>query len=339
MIEHLYSVFKNHVLINISEGNLGKPWHFFKANLKRRFFGYPYVALIEVGNYCNLRCPTCPTPASKICRKRELMSFDNFKKVIDNIKDSVQVVLLYFTNEPLLNPDIFRMTEYAHKNGLYTEISTNAVLLNQEKTKDLFDSKLDRLILDLDGTTKESYEQFRVGANFEQVLNNITYLCRQKQVLKLRRPFIELQFVFNKLNQNELPALKKIADDLSVDRLSIRSINLGQYAYSEKEKEELSRKFFPENAENNGKVRYQRQDGELKIRNAPAVCPLAKSHLVILVDGSVAMCCYDLNGQYIYGNVLSQKLSDIWFSPDIVKKRKLAEKRGYPLCKTCSIYS
>lgn len=339
MIKRFYSAFKKHILINALEGNFSKPWHFVTANFKRRFFGYPYAALIEVGNYCNLRCPTCPTPASKICRKRELMSFDNFKRVIDNIKDSVQVVLLYFTNEPLLNPDIFKMTEYAHKNGLYTEISTNAVLLNREKTKNLLDSKLDKIILDLDGTTKESYEQFRVGANFEQVLANITYFCRQKQLLKLKRPFIELQFVFNKLNQDELGDIRKIAKDLQADRLSIRSFNLGQYAYSGEEMEELSSKFFPDNEKYQDRVRYKKEDGELKIKNSPIECSLAKSHLVILVDGSVSMCCYDLNGKYIYGNVLSQKLKNIWFDPNVRQMRKLAENRKYPLCKTCSIYT
>ncbi|MBI2450080.1 MAG: radical SAM protein [Candidatus Nealsonbacteria bacterium] len=337
-MNRIYPAFKKHILINILERNFSKPWHFIKANIKYRLFGHPYAALIEVGNYCNLRCPTCPTPAGKICRKRELMSFDNFKKVIDNIKDSVQVVLLYFTNEPLLNPDISRMAGYAHQNGLYTEISTNAVLLNREMTNDLFRSKLDRIILDLDGTSKESYEQFRVGANFEQVLGNITYFCRQKQALKLRRPFIELQFVFNKLNQNELEDVKKIAKDLKVDRLSIRSFNLGEYAYSEKEREELSRKFFPDKSENDRSVRYKKEDGKLKIKNPPDKCPLAKSHLVVLADGSVSMCCYDLNGRYFYGNVLSQKLKDIWFDPVVRERRKIAQKRGYPLCKTCSIY-
>lgn len=337
-MKRIYSAFKKHVLINVLEGNFAKPWHFVTANLKYRFFGYPYAALIEVGNYCNLRCPTCPTPGDKVCRKKELMSFDNFKKVIDNIKDSVQVVLLYFTNEPLLNPDISRMVEYAHRNNLYTEISTNAVLLNKEKTKELFESRLDRIILDLDGTTKESYEQFRVGARFEQVFDNIKYFCRQKQNSKLRRPFIDLQFVLNKLNQNEVQDIKKIAKDLKVDRLTIRSFNLGEYAYSEKEINDLSVKFFPDTEEYSQSIRYKKEGGRLKVKNSPKECPLARSHLVVLADGSVSMCCYDLRGNYLYGNVLSHKLKDIWFSPDIQKKRKLAEERKYSLCKICSIY-
>lgn len=338
-LEHFYLALRGHVLIHIIEGNLSKPWHFAKAILKRKFLGYPYVALIETGNYCNLQCPTCPTPGDKIYRKKELMSFDNFKKVIDNIKDSVHIALLYFTNEPLLHPDICQMVEYVHRNNLYTEISTNAVLLNKEKTKNLLESGLDKIILDLDGTTKESYEQFRVGAKFEQVFENITHFCRQKQILKLRKPYIDLQFVLNKLNQNEVEDIKKIAKDLKVDRLCIRSFSLAECAYSKKEIKELSAKFFPDTSKYQQKVRYRKDGDSLKIKNSPQKCPLAKTHLVILADGNVSMCCYDLNGQYIYGNVFGQKLKDIWFSPKVKNMRKLAEKRKYPLCETCSIYN
>lgn len=266
------------------------------------------------------------------------MGFGNFKKAIDNIKDAVHVVLLYFTNEPLLTPDIFQMVEYAHHQGLYVEISTNATLLNRQKVKELFDSKLDKVIVDFDGTTKESYEPFRVGADFDQVFQNIKYLCEQKQILKSRKPFIELQFVLNKFNQNEVADVKKIAKELRVNRLSIRSFGLGRYAYTEEEIAELSSKFFPDTKEYQEKIRYKKERGALNIKNSPRKCPLAKSHLVVLVDGRVVMCCYDLNGEYVFGNVFSQKLKDIWFDPKTRKMRQMAENRKYPLCKVCSIY-
>ena len=157
--------------------------------------------------------------------------------------------------------------------------------------------------------------------------------------MKLKKPFIELQFVLNKLNQNEVEDIKKIAKELKVDNLCIRSFNLGQYSYSEKESKELAEKFLPDTSRYQEKIRYKMEGNELKIKSSPATCPLAKSHLVVLVDGSVAMCCYDLNGQYVYGNVFEEKLKDIWFNPQIKARRKIAEKRGYSLCKTCSIYS
>jgi len=338
ILKRISTAFWNHILIHVLEGNFSKPWHFLRSNLNRFFFSHPYVAIIETGNYCNLRCPTCTTPANKICREKELMNFDNFKKVIDNIKDLIHVVLLYNSNEPLLNPDIFRMIKYAHENNLYTEISSNVTLFDKEKTKELFDSKLDKIILDLDGTSKESYEQFRVGANFEKVFKNIRYICQQKQILGLKKPFIELQFILNKLNQNEVEEIKKIAKELKVDKLSIKSFGLGEYAYSKEEIKALSAKFFPDTKKYQQRIRYKKEGNRLKIKDSPRKCSLVRTHFVVLVDGRISMCCYDLSGKYIYGNVLEQNLKDIWFSSKTQNMQKIAENRKYRLCKLCSIH-
>ncbi|XOB42192.1 MAG: radical SAM/SPASM domain-containing protein [Candidatus Nealsonbacteria bacterium] len=297
------------------------------------------MAIIETGNYCNIRCPTCTTPHNKIHRKKELMSFDNFKKVIDNIKDSVHVILVYNSNEPLLHPDICRMINYAHKNNLYTLISTNVTLLDEKMAKALFVSGLDEILLCLDGVTKESYEPFRLGANFETVMKNIKHFCQQKQNLGLRKPFIELQFILNKFNQNEVKDIKKLAKELKVDRLHVKSFALGEYAYSEKEIKELSKKFYPDTEEYRQKVIYSRkQNGLLKAKKFPLKCSLVRSQFVVLVDGRISMCCYDLNGKYIYGSALNKRAKDVWFSPKAKSVRKLAKNRKYPLCQVCSIF-
>ena len=337
-IRKIRLAFRKHILADLKRGNVSKPLHFLLAVFKRKFLGYPYVALIETGNYCNICCPTCTTPHRKIQRKKELMSFENFKRVIDNIKDSVHITHLYYSGEPLLHPDICRMANYAHKNHLYTSISTNATLLDKEKAKEIFESGLDEIILCLDGVKKESYEAFRVGANFETVMENISYFCSKKQALKLQKPFIEMQFVLNRFNQNEVEAVRKLAQNLKVDRLHIKTFALGEYAYTPQEIEELSAKYFPEGEDNLGKRRYQKEGGRLVVKAPPRFCPMVKSLAFILVDGRLSMCCYDLQGEYIWGDMLSQKLKDVWFNQELAEKRKMAIERRYPLCKKCSIY-
>lgn len=331
-------LFKKHIWVDIQAGNILKPIHFLLIAFKYRFLGYPYSAIVETGNYCNLQCPTCPTPQKMIHREKTLMSLENFKKVINNIKDLIHIVHLYSSNEPLLNPDIFRMANYAHENNLFTSISTNATLLSAEKTEELLNSGLDEIILCLDGLTKEIYEPFRAGADFENVFQNIKYFCQQKQARKLKKPFIELQFVLNKLNYREVEDIKKLAKDLKVDRLHIKTISLGKYAYSDKEIEDLSDQFFPDNERFQGKVRYKKEGKRLVIKNSPSRCPMVKSQAVILVNGDTTICCYDLNGDYVFDNILNQKLQKVWFSENAKRIRKSAQERRYPLCKVCSIF-
>ena len=331
-------VFKRHILTDVLSGNFKKPAHFIYCAVKTKIFDWPYLAMIETCNFCNLKCPTCTTPHHKMGRPKMMMPMEDYKKIIDNIKSSVSVVLPWFSNEPLLAPHIGEMIKYASQNGIYTVISTNAVLLTKEKSRELIMSGLDEIILCLDGISKESYEPFREGAEFDKVLENIKNFCRIKKERGGRKPFVELQFILTKLNQNEIPEVKKLAKELKVDRLRIKSFALSEYAYNEEERKKLSEMFLPDMLNQTGKIRYEKNGGELRIKNRKKKCDLASSNIVILADGRVSMCCYDYKGQYIYGNALENKLKDFWQLPDIRKKRDLAKTRKYPLCQVCANY-
>ena len=330
---HLYYVLKRHFFNQILTKKLGKALHYSKNIFQNKFMGYPRLAIIETGNICNLQCPTCPTPHHYLDRPSTLMSFENFKYIIDQIKDYVHIVLLYNTNEPLLNPALPEMIQYAHQQNLYTMISTNLTLLDERKTREILNSELDEILLCLDGMSKKSYEAFRIGANFETVMKNIKHFCAEKQRRKLIKPYIELQFIVTKLNQKEIPLVKKFAKELGVDRLRIKSLAIVEYAYPEPIRSRLMEKFLP--TAKDVKIRYRRNKEKKYIKRSFSNCKNAKNQISILVDGRLVMCCYDLKGEYVYGNIFENSFSEIWFSPQALKKRRLAEKREYPLCKQC----
>jgi MoaA/NifB/PqqE/SkfB family radical SAM enzyme len=327
--------------MQIKTGKSGKFFHWLKIIVKNKFFGYPYLAIVETGNMCNIHCATCPTPHERLARPKMNMGRDEFKKIIDNIKNDIHVVLLYNTNEPLLNPYLPEMIKYADRQNLYIMISTNAMLLNEAKRKEILESGLDEIIVCLDGTTKESYEAFRVGADFATVYENIKSLCFEKKNGGYKKPFIELQFILNRLNQDQVPEIKKLAAEWGVDRLHIKSFSLGEYAYTKDEIRELGEKFLP-TTEQYGKVIYSKNaQGTLDIRrkrDASWYCRLARDQAIILVDGRLSMCCYDIKGEYIYGNLLQNDLKSLWFDKEVMRKRMAAESGKYPLCEVCSEY-
>lgn len=327
--------------MQIASGRFLKPLHYLKILFLHKFLGYPYLAVIETTNTCNINCPTCPTPRHKLGRNPRIMTLDEFKKIIDNIKDSAHIVLLYNTNEPLLHPNLTEMIKYCDKNNLYTMISTNSTLLNKEKADELLNAGLDEILLCLDGTSKTSYEEFRKGANFETVAKNINYFCKEKQRRNIVRPYVELQFILHKLNQEQIPEIKKWAKIWKVDRLHIKSFSLCEYAYSRDEIKNLSEKFLPQKTNNkqyNSKIIFERQGEELRLQRKNKNCSLAKNQAVILADGNLVMCCYDIKGQFSYGSVLEQSLKKIWFDDQNRRRRKLAEEKTYPLCKICGEY-
>lgn len=174
-----------------------KLFQLVKVDLKHKLFNEPISLIVETGTTCNIRCPTCPAPRDIIvsCRPKPFMSLKEFKTIIDNSNNKFFYVRQYWSNEPLLNKDTEEMIKYCDKKGLFSSISTNATLLTEERARKLIESGLDEIILSFDGLTKEVYEDFRYGANFEIVKKNIETLCRLKKEMNSLTPWTELQFI------------------------------------------------------------------------------------------------------------------------------------------------
>ena len=85
----------------------------------------PYNIHIEPTNICNLRCPLCSTGVEAETRKKSILTFENFKKLIDNIKDTTLILSLQNWGEPTLVQDLPKMIRYAADAGIFTRMSTN----------------------------------------------------------------------------------------------------------------------------------------------------------------------------------------------------------------------
>ena len=286
--------------------------------LYARAASLPYSVMIEPADRCNLNCAICYT--QKVQRKREknLLSFGDFKKIVDEIKNHCVYINLWIAGEPLLSRELEQMVAYAHKKNIITCISTNAMLLTKERAEGLVKAGLDRLIVSFDGATKESYEKIRIGAKFETVLNNIRELVK----IKKTHPFISLQLVVTNKNEAEIPLFAKLAKELNVDEAYTKSLYPATQLDNETTKKILSLR--PANK------RYVRN-----VVNRNAGC-LAKERTAIQCDGVVVPCCFDVETVYPFGNVLKQNFNDIWRSKEYADFRK--SKLRYiksPLCSSC----
>ena len=128
---------------------------------------------IDVTNICNLSCPLCPDTGRRTAKQQdqELMSFDKFKKFVDGIKVFPEQISFGSKHEPLINKSIFQMIDYINtkQKCLQTTILTNLNLLNS--VSDLINSKVKNILIGLDGIDQESYSKYRVGGNFDVVIN------------------------------------------------------------------------------------------------------------------------------------------------------------------------
>ena len=296
------------------------PWQFCD-------FGFSGRVIIEPTNVCNLRCPLCPTSKSK--RVKGFLSFENFKKIVDDIPN-LKSINFGWAGEPLLNKEVFKMVKYASSRGIKTGISTNTVLLNQYIDEAL-NSGLDNLIVCLEGASKESHERYRVGSNFESIKRNIKELCQEKNKRKLNKPRVILQCLLTKYNEHEVPKIIELAKDLGVNSLEFKTLSLGS-SVSLAERIKRAKKFLP-SAEFS---RYDFKEGIPILKSKPKLCSWLHQS-VILWNGDVTACCYDVEGVLVVGNVFRDGgFKKVWKSEKYKKYRRKIIRKEFDLCKNCS---
>ncbi|MHC4759047.1 MAG: radical SAM protein, partial [Planctomycetota bacterium] len=110
--------------------------------------GFPYMAHISP--------PLCPSNDPR-AQAKTFLPFETFKKFIDEVGDYLIYVILWSWGEPFLNPDIYKMIEYAREKNILTVSSTNINQFSREDASKLIESGLDALIIALDGITQKTY--------------------------------------------------------------------------------------------------------------------------------------------------------------------------------------
>ena len=94
-----------------------------------------------------------------------MLQKDFFSETIDQLHKDLLYLVFYFQGEPYLNPYFLDMVKYASQKKIYTATSTNAHYLTDDNAKRTIESGLDRLIISIDGTTQDVYQQYRVGGH------------------------------------------------------------------------------------------------------------------------------------------------------------------------------
>ncbi len=291
--------------------------------IKFLFLRKPYLLTVETGTICNLKCPTCPTPRDIVVGKRtaQNMDFENFKKIIDNSYKSFAAVLLYWSNEPLLNKDLAKMVRYCTELNLYTFISTNVTLLTEEKFRELIDAGLGELLVCFDGFSAETYEPFRKGAKFETVKKNIENICKIKKELNALNPWIEIQYIETKQNSEEIASCKTWAKEIGVDGFRVQELYILKYL---NDSNTLRNEFYTDKMweENNF-----RTDGKL--------CKNPDSQVCVFINGQLTVCCYDIKGICSFGNLCDDSFEHIAGSQKYLEIKKKGKKRDLSICKEC----
>ncbi len=222
------------------------------------------------------------------------------------------------------------MVKYASGKGIYTATSTNAHYLTDENARKTVESGLDRLIISIDGTTQDVYQQYRVGGRLNKVIEGTKNIIAWKKKLNSRTPFVFFQFLVVNPNEHQVEDIKLLAKECGVDEVRFKTAQVYDYENDPNQLIPTINKYS----------RYAKDDkGNYRLKNRLANhCWRLWHATVITWDGLVVPCCFDKDAQHKLGDLKGKPFKEIWHHNDYVHFRKqiLESRKNIDICANCS---
>lgn len=300
-----------------------------RLSKKNKLKGQPFALSIEPTTACNLGCPECPSGLKQFSRPTGNLKQGTNKKIIDELAPYLSYINFYFQGEPFINPSFLEMVDYAASKNIYTATSTNAHFLTNDMAKKTVESGLDRLIISIDGTTQETYEQYRIYGDLDKVLEGTKNVVSWKKQLKSSTPHLIFQFLVVKPNEHQIEDAKKLAREIGVDEIKFKTAQVYDFKNGN-----------PLIPQNEYYSRYKKQkDGTYRIKNELLnQCWRMWSSAVVTWDGSVVPCCFDKDAKHQLGNVAFQSFSSVWTSDiyNSFRSKILTDRNSIDICQNCT---
>ena len=291
--------------------------------------GAPTSISLEPTTSCNLRCPECPSGLRSFTRPTGMLTDATYRKVIDELGPRLTYLIFYFQGEPYLNPRFLDQVRYAADKNIYTATSTNAHYLTDQKARETVESGLDRLIISIDGTSQETYEQYRIGGQLDKVLEGTRNVIKWKKQLKSSTPHIIFQYLVVKPNEHQLEEVQQIAREIGVDEVAFKTAQIYDY--------EEGSALIPTLEKY---ARYkQLPNGKWTIKNKLLNhCWTMWHSCVITWDGKVVPCCFDKDAHHQLGTLESTGFRSIWRGEAYTRFRQalVRSRSEIEMCKNCS---
>lgn len=185
----------------------------------------PYRANLEVTYRCNLRCKMCRLwEAGRDTREQELTTAE-WQRVIDELTTLGVHQFSLIGAEPLIRHDIATIVRHISDHGAECSMTSNGLLLTEERIGQLLDAGLSSLTISIDGPP-EVHDAIRNHPQLTKKLQrNIEALHRARKQCGGRRPEIRLHSTVCRENVANLEAIAQLAMEFRADALSMQYIS------------------------------------------------------------------------------------------------------------------
>lgn len=265
-----------------------------------RFGGYlsatfPSQINLDVTEFCNLACIHCPyeTVTKLKGKNRRNLRIDWHHSLIDEIATvgAGHCKFLRYTGdgEPLLHPQLPELIAYAfQKTGLSINVTTNGMLLTEERCRALIDAGVQVFDVSMDAHSQEVYGQVRVKGDLA-----VTHECTHRLIRMAKasggRSKVMVSFVRQPLNLHEAEEFERYWRAAGADYVVLRNQHSCAGSVPDMTRELWAR--------------------------APAVrkpCLYPWERLVLKADGKFTYCPADWLHQAEIGSIETATAAEVW---------------------------
>lgn len=170
----------------------------------------PFIVIWELTRACELKCLHCRAEAQYHRHPLEL-TFEEGKKLIDDIYEMNNPMLVFTGGDPLMRPDVFDIAEYAVKKGVRVSMTPSATPnVTKEAMEKAKNVGLSRWAFSIDGHCAEVHDHFRgTSGSFDLTMNAINYLH------ELEMP-LQINTVVSRYNYEYLDEMAEMVEKLGV---------------------------------------------------------------------------------------------------------------------------
>lgn len=270
----------------------------------------PQVQCLEPTDGCNFACSSCPRPEGA----PTYLDLDALERWVERDGDAfrTEAVWLHFSGESLLHPRFFDIAALLADRGIRTRLSTNASLLNPRRRAALLASGIEAVVFSIDAARRATYEQVRIGGDFDAVRANVRAFLAERGAGP--RPRTQVQMVLGSQPPEEVLEFVAWWRATPIDEIGLK--------------------------------RYSTRTGLLPLpgraRTGPAAtgggCVDPWLNVVVRSNGEVLPCCSDFAGALVLGDLNEQSLEEVWNGEPLQRLRAAhASGTGLPdACRRCS---
>ncbi len=296
----------------------------------------PHSLIAEVTHRCPLHCVYCSNPREMRGRGEELRA-GQWARVFAEAAD-LGILHLHLTGgEPASRQDLLELVSAGHRAGLYLNLITSGLGLNEDRLKALLDHGLDHLQLSFQDCEEDPANQF-AGTRAHALKLELAKIIARYEVA------FTLNIVVHRQNLGRLKAMISMAGELGVDRVEIANVqyygwalaNRGSLMPTRRQMEECVALVAAEQQRLKGKLRIDFVPPDYYARY-PKACMGGWGNGLMLVDpaGRVLPChAAGVIPGLTFDNVAQKPLRWIWEESPAFQRFRGEEWMTEP-CRSC----